>query len=384
MRVVHVGYLRPNSADGVAQTIFGLAAHLPACGVECEVWEFTRDVSLVETSLEYDIPIVRIPARIRRFDHTLHVSGDVQRWIDSAKQAVDLFHLHSVFRADNLWISKLGSPFVLTPNGGYSPKVFRGRRRILKQVWTWLWERHLWSAAAFLHAVSETEAADLRKLKHVPQVVVIPNGVSPSDSEQPGIDPPNPCWLFLGRMAIKQKGLDLLLPAYACARARSPLPKLLLVGPDFRGGKQILQKTAARLNISDAVEISEPIFGAEKRRLFATTKVLLQPSRWEGLPFSALEALAAGVPVLVTPPTGLAECVVAARAGWTCDARVAALAATLTAIAGTSVEEYVVKSTNAKRLVREHFAWSSVARAMADLYARAVSSRLSSEEAHPA
>jgi glycosyltransferase involved in cell wall biosynthesis len=57
------------------------------------------------------------------------------------------------------------------------------------------------------------------------------------------------------------------------------------------------------------------VFGREKEALLDSAFVFVHTSRWEGMPFAVIEALATGCPVLVTPATNLGDYVEGFGAG---------------------------------------------------------------------
>jgi len=367
--VAHLGYLRPDSCDGVAQTILGIVKHLPPTEIAAEVWEFTTKAKCVEEAFTFGVKLVRLPAYSQTLLHMFHVPATTHRFLQDARTRIDLLHTHSVFRVDNLWASRPGIPYIHTPNGGYSPHVLYGRNRVIKRIWISLWERGLWNAAAALHAVSHREAQELRALAPGRHVRIIPNGVDEALLLRPReVERSGPYWIFMGRMAIEQKGLDLLLAAYALAQKDETLPDLLLVGPDVHGSKNILRRLASSLGIGNCVQLIEPIQGDAKYKLVARARALLQPSRWEGLPFSVLEALALAVPVMATPETGFCESIAEADAGWPCQGNIESIAATMRAMARSSHAELERKSSHARGLARTRYSWKASARHMAELY----------------
>jgi glycosyltransferase involved in cell wall biosynthesis len=336
------------------------------------VWDLSHETRVVETTSQFGVKLIRLPSFARTVEHALRLPAQTRFFFKNVRPSVDLLHLHSVFRADNLWAaSQVGGPYLLTPNGGYSHAVMHGRNRLLKLIWITLWERGLWSRASVLHAVSNQEAERLRSLGGVKAVAMIPNGVASSLLVAPQKEE---CaaryWLFLGRMAVQQKGLDLLLIAYALARKQRALPDLHLVGPDFHGGKAELANLATKLGIAQCIHLLEPVYGDAKHALLAGAELFLHPSRWDGMPFAVLEALALGTPALVTPGTGFAEILKDRRAGWACEATADALATAIVDVAHCTAAEMKSTSSRARALVREHFSWDAIARQMAELYRR--------------
>jgi glycosyltransferase involved in cell wall biosynthesis len=103
-----------------------------------------------------------------------------------------------------------------------------------------------------------------------------------------------------GRLT-KQKGLDRLLPWFA---AMPPDARLAILGEGPDG--PALKAQAEELGLSARVDFAG--FVANPAPMIAGADALLLPSRWEGMPNAALEALALGTPVIGTPESGgLAE-----------------------------------------------------------------------------
>ncbi len=92
----------------------------------------------------------------------------------------------------------------------------------------------------------------------------------------------------------------------ALARGRVPDLRLDLVGPGNGYGRR-LEVQAARLGIGDAVRFHGFVPAEEKVRLLETAHVFCLLSRSEGLPVSALEAMACGTPVIVSPGCHIPE-----------------------------------------------------------------------------
>ncbi|HEX5176784.1 MAG TPA: glycosyltransferase, partial [Chthoniobacteraceae bacterium] len=317
--MAHVGSLHSDVADGVTKTLAGMVAHLPSHGIDTEVWEFVSDATAIEEARIEGVSVWRIPELSRKRLPLVSPTKSKIFRAHAQRREVDLLHLHSVFRVPNIWAAQSGLPYVLTPNGGYSPGVLQGRRRWLKRIWIKAFEQRLWSRARFIHAVSEGEAAELARLPGMPPIVVVANGVNSDLTDKPAIARTKGSWLFVGRLSIKQKGLDLLLRAYATAKLSCPVPALRIIGPDFRGEEKRLRALASDLDLSTNVVFAGPLFGEEKRRAIEAAALLIQPSRWEGMPFSVLEAMAVGTPVVVSGGTNLASSVAGGNAGWTCD-----------------------------------------------------------------
>ena len=370
MRVAHVGNYDPDSTNGVNVAIAGLVNHLPHDRFDLEVWHFTSKCTQVEKRPADGFELFDLPRRTRPWS-VFGLPRGAQRFLDERARAVDLLHVHSVFIPENLPLADLGVPYVLTPHGGYSPEGLGGRRSMLKKAWLYFYENAFVEQAAALHAVSPGEERHLDRFNSSEKTVVIPNGIDERWLQHKTADPGRAQhWLFLGRLAVDHKGLDLLLKGYARLhhRAPQPLPRLVLAGPDFRSGKAHLQTLSRKLGIADAVRFLGPVFEADKQAAFDQAQLFVHTSRWEGLPFALLEAMALGRPVLVTPETNIAPYVEEYDAGWVVEGRPDAIAEGLFRALHASPQELAHKGVQGRVLVRDCFTWEAVAEHMSTLY----------------
>jgi glycosyltransferase involved in cell wall biosynthesis len=282
---------------------------------------------------------------------------------------VDFLHLHSVFTPHNNFASRLGVPYGVTPQGGWSRQVLKGRRAAAKAVWVALFEKSLWADAAFIQAVSVAEERELKQLPKLGRLEFIPNGVNVTLLPA-NIPKRAPYFLFLGRLAVEQKGLDLLVNAYGAARREHErLPDLLIAGPDYRGGGAVLEALVSRLGLGDKVQLTGPVFGETKSQLIAGAYVFVHPSRWEGMPLSILEALGQGTPCLVSQATGLSEWVEARSCGWSTGLDAHDLAKALVRLASDEKDVWA-KAQHACSSVRSDYSWANIADRLSSLYGR--------------
>jgi glycosyltransferase involved in cell wall biosynthesis len=104
--------------------------------------------------------------------------------------------------------------------------------------------------------------------------------------------PHEPMLLSVGRLAVQKDQATLL---DALARLKDRPWRLTLVGDGPLRGD--LERQAARLGIADRITFAGFV---DPLPHFAGADLFVLPSRWEGLPAVALEALAAGLPVVAT------------------------------------------------------------------------------------
>lgn len=126
---------------------------------------------------------------------------------------------------------------------------------------------------------------------------------------------PSDAWhvLFLGRL-VPIKGVDILLAAIADAQRLRNTRIVLTIAGAGPSGPALKQFAAERLRDSRVqVVFTGEVRGSDRDALFTDADVLVLPSvprangRSEGTPVTALEAMAARVPVIASRTGGLAD-----------------------------------------------------------------------------
>jgi glycosyltransferase involved in cell wall biosynthesis len=292
--------------------------------------------------------------------------------------AFDLAHLHSVF----LWPTaaaaraavRAGVPYIVAPRGMLVAELLRQRGWLRKRLWIDLVERRTLAGAAALHATSQLEGAEAAQLGlALPPVHVVPNGVEqePWDaSREAELAAPvraalgrRPLLLFLGRVSWK-KGLDRLIRALALV----PGATLAVAGNDEEGYRATLMRLAGEAGVAERVLHLGPVRGADKAALLDGADLLLLTSYSENFGNVVLEAMAAGLPVVVTPEVGLAATVRESGAGVVCDGDPPTLAAALRGLLADGAARREMGRRGAKAAA-EDFSWDSVAAQMEKVYA---------------
>jgi len=105
--------------------------------------------------------------------------------------------------------------------------------------------------------------------------------------------------LFLGRIHPK-KGCDLLIEAFAKILGQSSDWHLMIAGPDQAGWQKELNDRATQLSLGSRITWTGMISGTMKWGALRAAKVFVLPSHQENFGIAVVEALAAGVPVLIS------------------------------------------------------------------------------------
>lgn len=374
-----------DTANGVQQVVYCLAR--AQAEMRHAVAVFSRDDHAVNVladdreatsrTVKPVVPASHISLRqrmlSRHFEQTL--AADLLAW------QPDIVHFHSVHIPENVALAahlgSAGIAYCVTVHGALFRAALR-RGWLKKTLFNLFLERRYLNEARFIHALSPHEAEVIRRHGVNRPIVVVPNGLPPG-TDLPASRPDalyagntglrgQRVFMFVGRLDPWQKGLDLLVDAFASAGL--PEASLVLVGPDWRGSRRALAARAEQLGIPSRVVFIEPAFGVERANLFAAADVFVHPSRWEGLSLSVLAAAAAGKACLITreaDPLGELE---RAQAALFVEASVPSIAAGLKRAATLSRQELRIMGTHARRVAETHFTWPSIAATLVEAYRR--------------
>lgn len=225
------------------------------------------------------------------------------------------------------------------------------------------------------------------------RVHVIPNGVDlrcfhPADSVPPSVDADDPLrFLFVGGITPR-KGIDLLLEAWDAALAgRSDVTlvvKAAMAAGAYGGPSTELRERASSGRLPRVELIEDDLDSQTLADLYRSCDVFVLPYRGEGFAMPVLEAMACGLPVIVTaggptdefcpagagwrisstrkamPRAALGE-LTPSRGAWMLEPDHRELVQVLIEVAGTGREQLAVRGHLA-RAAAESYPWTAVAR----------------------
>jgi glycosyltransferase involved in cell wall biosynthesis len=173
--------------------------------------------------------------------------------------------------------------------------------------------------------------------------------------------------LFVGRLD-PVKGIDLLLQAFAIVRQSNPRAVLVIGGAGDPAYVQTLRVRAQELGIADDVLWTGFLDKAVKAAVLADADVFVAPSQSESFGLAAVEALAAGVPVVLSAGAGIAHDVVHAGAALVISPDAGAIARAVERILNDG-ELARHLGSRAQALVRSRYRADAVAAQLVKLYA---------------
>jgi len=216
-----------------------------------------------------------------------------------------------------------GAPFVIAPRTSFMIGTWK-HGLVKKLVYHLLLERRLINSASALHYTSQLEATQSRWLRLTAPAFLVPNPVELGEfCSMPtrgafrcafGIPADAEVALYLGRLD-RRKGIDLTLASFArCLRAR-PSAYLVLAGPDEDGYSRILAEAATAAGVASHVVLTGYLDPRTRLGALSDADVFILTSYSENFGMAVVEALAAGLPVIVSDQVGIADEIDADGAG---------------------------------------------------------------------
>jgi glycosyltransferase involved in cell wall biosynthesis len=312
MRVLNVNVaMDAETGGGTAERTRQMSRFLARRGIDVAVL-FTRAAGDREPDGLDGVQLVGLPCLWRRF-------RTPRPWLRVVRDAVaraDIVHLMGHWSVLNalsyVFARRLGRPHVVCPAGSL---VRFGRSRLLKHGFDLTVGRRMIAQASACVAITRSEVEQFEDYGVTAErVTVIANGIEVEAYEQGDASAfrarhdlgERPIVLFVGRLN-EIKGPDLLVAAFADAiRSLRADYQLILCGPD-EGLENRLRASSRALGIEGRVRFLGYVGGADKVNAYHAAELVVIPSRHESMSIVALEAGAAGAPVLLTDRCGFDE-----------------------------------------------------------------------------
>ena len=216
-----------------------------------------------------------------------------------------------------------------------------------------------------INLIAPAIGADLVELGiHGPKMARIPNGIKLGAPVQKSSVASIRRLVWAGRLTA-QKGIDVLLEALSNVVAAGREFRLEIVGSGPDGA--LLLKQCRQLGLEKQVRFAGPLAKEAMRAKLAEADVFLLPSRYEGMSNAALEAMEAGLPVLLTRCGGM-DTYIDESIGWICEPEnVDELTTALLQMLDTPPDQLLAMGHRARLLVERNFQIERIAQRNAEL-----------------
>jgi glycosyltransferase involved in cell wall biosynthesis len=245
------------------------------------------------------------------------------RWVSRSASAFDVVHVHGLLNPVSSLALRAahqsGTPTIIRPFGTLSRYTFEHRRGTLKRAYFGVLERQNLRSAAALHftTAAERDEAQWHDIDFTGRSFVVPPPyvTTPHETAARRDDTKEPVAVFLSRLN-PVKNVEALIAAWPAVRARVSRARLVIAGTGDAEYSGRLLEQVAQLGLADSVSFAGFVSGRDKAGLLASASVFVLPSHHENFGIAVLEALAAGVPVVVSDRVQLAPFIMANELGF--------------------------------------------------------------------
>lgn len=281
----------------------------------------------------------------------------------------DLVVFHEAYRVEYLKISKILTknkiPYVIVPHGELT-KEAQKKKWLKKKVANFLLFNRFIKGAKAIQSLSDRE---MNSTKFKVHKFIGTNGTAIPDAKKENFSNEGLKLLYVGRLEVQIKGLDIMLGAISRLKElmREKKCRLKIFGPDILGRGDEVRALIKENGVEDLVTFLPPIFNEEKQNELLSADVFIQTSRTEAMPLGIIEALSYGLPCIVTKGTSLGEMINENNAGWGVETEVEAVANAIEK-AILFKESLKEKSENAVNLIKKEFSWDIISKNTVDQY----------------
>jgi glycosyltransferase involved in cell wall biosynthesis len=386
MKVLHVIPSVSERSGGPGQAIIPMCASLSAQGIEVLLASTDDDLPAMNTAggpkreaiTRYKtLQAIFFP---KQLGASFKYSRPFALWLDEHVTDFDLVHIHAVFNHSSIAAARAcrqkGVPYIVRPLGTLDPWSMKQKSLRKKVFWNAGVKRMLRGANA-IHYTTKGEKEAVESSLGLNHGVVVPLGVESSSTPPPEavmklaarfpalLD--HPFVLVLSRLHPK-KALEVLLEAFLSLTGQREFSnwRLVLAGEGPADYVASLKRIVAEHRGTDSVIFPGWLEGEDKEATLRNASLLALPSYHENFGLCVMEALAAGVPVLLSPHVNLAAEVNAAEAGWIADVTKTDIEAKL--IEALAYQEERAKRGRAGKDLSRDFSWESVASRLNEMY----------------
>jgi glycosyltransferase involved in cell wall biosynthesis len=297
--------------------------------------------------------------------------------------AFDLVHIHSLYLFHSLvaghYCRRYNIPYLVRPHGTLDPFLWR-RHRWRKSLMEYTFENRNLRRAAALHFTTAAEAELAAPFTFQTPGIVVPLGIDLQ--EFAGLPEPGRfrarypeiggkrIILFFGRINFK-KGLDILARAFGVVARRREDVHLVITGPDSDGWEDRVRDWLTAEGVLDRTTFTGMLLGPERLAVLRDADIFALPSYTENFGLAIIEAMAAGLPVIISDQVNIWQEIRAHQAGRVIPCDAAALAGQILDLLDHP-EAAAGMAQRGKALVQEHYQWSRVGVSLSEAYARII------------
>jgi glycosyltransferase involved in cell wall biosynthesis len=357
-------------SEGTKKAIHGLAYGLVKCGVETTILCEGENDGSFEMPEGYKIRCFTNPDQNQSFK----IAIGLRQFISQNLNSNTIVILSGIFQpriyAVARFLKKYGIPYVVFPHDPYNPAIF-SKNAHLKWTYWYIFERRILRQARAIQLLDSRHTEFLRNLKVNTPTIAAPNGFLPNEvypeASLTWNTKSTPKLFFIGRIDTHNKGLDLLIDAFAKVVEITDA-QLIIQGTD-KGDKKNLEDRVTKLSLSNKTSFLPADYSTPTPLIIKNYDVFCVPSRFEGFSLAALEAMLAGRVLLVSEVAGIAPHVQASGCGVVVAPEVSAIKSGLIKLLECR-SDWEKMGLRGRYYALEHLDWKKIASTAIDQYQR--------------
>jgi len=386
MKILHVIANLAPRYGGPSKACWEMARAVARLGHEVSIYTTNQD-GPGELAVPVDRPVYRDGVEIRYFPiqspRFWGTSLPLARALRQKIPAVDLVHLHSLYLFHNLvaghYCRRYAIPYLMRPQGTLDPYIHRRHRWRKRLMELWFEDNNIRRAAALHFTTAEEEELAAPFTFQTPGLVV-PLGIDSSElallpeagrfrDRYPELGDKH-IILFFGRVNFK-KGLDILVRAFGVVARRREDVHLVIAGPDNEGWGDKVRTWLSEAGLLARTTFTGMVLGPEKLAVLRDADMFVLPSYSENFGIAVIEAMAAGLPVIISDKVNIWREVQAGGAGRVIPCEAGPLAEQILELLAQP-ELARQMGRNGRTLVQERFQWPRIAQNLAAAYAQII------------
>jgi len=380
MKILHVAPSIERAYGGPTQSLAGYIAASRVAGAEIDVaapFPARHEVDALEEAGARRVETFKGYGR-----GSSAASPTLVKWVRDNARMYDAVHVHGLFNFISTFAARAaiaaGSPVIVRPFGTLSRYTFSHRRSGLKRTWFEKLERPNLVRAAAVHFTTATErdeaewhGLDLGARAHIVPPPFIPAAAVESTAPKERM----PTVLFLGRFH-PVKNLETLIESWRIVSRAIPDARLEIAGEGSRAYSEKLRRLAYAVAPKGRIVFPGFLSGPAKASALAAASLLVLPSLHENFGMVVVEAVAAGVPVVVSEHVQLRDFVAANDLGIIASAGPESLAdAIVTGLRDTMLHDRV--RMGGRELVERTYSPAVIGKQLSAMYLSAIASHRS-------
>ncbi|MEQ8384381.1 MAG: glycosyltransferase [Coleofasciculus sp. A1-SPW-01] len=382
MKILQVVPSLAKEKGGPTQIILEMVHSLGECGITVEIVTTNDNGSnLLNVPLHQRIEYEKVPVWFfPRFSPPIKdfiFSADLTKWLWQHLADYDIVHTHYLFSYAPTCAAVIATyqriPYIATPYGMLTEWAINNQR-LKKQIYSII-ERYNLNRAVAIHCSTAEESKNVEEFNVNTQNIVIPYGIHlpnyQSNAKQCihkiyNVYSKKKIILYLSRIHYKKRP-DLLIKALRKLNEQDYDFHLILAGSGEPDYVNHLKKLVASVGLTKHTSFAGFVTGEDKNLLLQGSDIFVLPSFSENFGVAVAEAMAAGLPVIVTPGVQISPEIAEAKAGLVVEGDVETLADAIATLLNSPHLRHEL-GENGKRLVSHRYSWKVIAQNLISVY----------------